>query len=99
MPLLKALPCSYWEKTQQVTKLGTPDILGCLSGMFVALELKNYGENPTELQMFNLKMIYKAKGLSFCMDQSNYQEIIFSLLNDSFKVQRKRSIDNLNSFC
>ena len=98
MPLLKALPNSYWEKTQQVVKLGTPDILGCLAGKFVAIELKDYGEKPTELQVYNLQMILKAKGISFVMDQSNFQEIIFALLNDSNTLLRKKSIDNVNSF-
>lgn len=95
---LEALPSSHWFKIQQVVILGTPDILGCYKGTFVAIELKDGDEKPTELQIYNLQMILKAKGLSFVMNQSNFQEIIFALLNDSNTLLRKKSIDNVNSF-
>lgn len=39
-PKLKALPRSWWLKTQMLATLGIPDYIGCVGGLFVALELK-----------------------------------------------------------
>lgn len=79
-PRLKALPNSWWEKIQQVTIRGTPDILGCVSGVFVALELKMDEKAPIEpLQIHKLKRIEKAGGIALVVYPENWDEVYMQL--------------------
>lgn len=41
LPILKLLPNTWVIKTQMVSALGIPDLIGCCNGRFFALELKN----------------------------------------------------------
>jgi Holliday junction resolvase len=47
---------------------GVPDIVACLNGKFVGLECKAGDNQPTALQVKNLKAIRSAGGLSFCVN-------------------------------
>jgi len=65
---MRTLPRTYAEKIQQVAKRGTPDILACVNGHFVALELKS-GTRPKRagkftLQDWVLEQITHAQGLA-----------------------------------
>lgn len=77
---LRTLPHSWWEKIQQVAIRGTPDILGCLSGLMVALELKKSAkEKPDPLQRFKLVSIHDAGGISLVVNPESWPEC-FELL-------------------
>lgn len=79
-PRLKALKNSWWEKIQQVGVIGTPDILGCVSGIFVALELKKDEKAPIEpLQIHKLKKIEQAGGVAFIVYPENWDEVYAQL--------------------
>lgn len=39
---------------------GIPDILGCYNGSLIAIELKNPGEEPTDLQSIVMEELQKA---------------------------------------
>lgn len=41
---------------------GVPDIIGCISGHFFALELKRDEGKPSKLQEYNIELIKKAGG-------------------------------------
>jgi hypothetical protein len=41
---------------------GVPDYLLCYTGLFIALELKRPGEQPTALQTIELRMVVAAGG-------------------------------------
>lgn len=76
MPHLKALPNTWCVKVQQVGIRGTPDILMCVNGMFVALELKrSSSEEPDQLQTHNLNAINKAKGIGLTVYPENWIEV------------------------
>lgn len=76
MPHLKALPNTWVVKVQQVGIRGTPDILMCVNGMFVALELKrSISEEPDQLQQHNLNAINKAKGIGLTACPENWKDI------------------------
>ena len=47
---------------------GVPDIVACLNGKFVGIECKAGDNQPTALQVKNLKAIRSAGGLSFCVN-------------------------------
>ena len=37
------------------TKVGIPDILACINGYFVGIEVKAQNGKPSELQLYNIK--------------------------------------------
>ena len=63
IPVLKALPQAWVCKIQQVTKRGTPDILMCLGGIFVAIELKSEEGVLDPLQHYNIQRIASCGGI------------------------------------
>lgn len=46
----------------QFTKAGIPDIIACVNGRFVGIEVKASGGKPSELQILNLRKIHNAGG-------------------------------------
>lgn len=45
---------------------GIPDILCCLDGLFIGIEVKQPGKTTTPLQDYHLAQIAKANGYAFC---------------------------------
>lgn len=75
VPFLRKLKHAWFESIQQVGISGSPDILLCIRGKFVALELKNRGEKARPLQQFKLDSIAKAGGISLVADPDNWEKI------------------------
>jgi carbamoylphosphate synthase large subunit len=75
---LKTLDPIWFSKIQQVAIRGIPDILLCLVGNFVALELK-VDSNLTELQKYNLKKITLAGGYAYEVTPKNWKKIFQEL--------------------
>lgn len=44
---------------------GIPDLLCCLRGVFVGIELKQEGEKPSKAQEYQMAKINKAGGIAF----------------------------------
>ena len=61
---LKMVPNLWVVKVQQVAIRGTPDLLICYRGRFVAWELKVGKNQATGLQAFNLERIQDAGGVA-----------------------------------
>lgn len=77
LPKLKALPGSWVEKIQQRAIRGTPDILMCYYGWFLAFELKGTEDDVAdELQKHNLQKIERAGGYSFIVTPENAEETL-----------------------
>ena len=60
---------------------GTPDILACLNGRFIAIEAKAGKNKPTDLQTLNLKRIDDAGGLALVINEENLI-VLEVMLND-----------------
>jgi len=60
---------------------GTPDILACLNGRFIAIEAKAGKNKPTDLQTLNLKRIDEAGGLALVINEENLI-VLEVMLND-----------------
>ena len=69
---------AYFVKTHgdRFSKVGTPDILACVNGHFVAIEVKAENGKPSELQLYHIEQIIKAGGIGY---------IIYPKDFDSFK--------------
>ena len=56
----------YWAGAEY-TKSGIPDILACVNGYFVGIEVKAPNGKPSELQLYNLREIEKAGGFGILL--------------------------------
>ena len=77
---VKYFGCSYSES-------GTPDILACINGYFIAIEVKAQNGKPSELQLVKIAEIRRAGGLGFIAYPSGWEklkDIIDGLLIDKF---------------
>ena len=59
---------------------GIPDIIGCLNGLFFAIECKGKGGTTTALHNRELARIGVAGGLAFVINESNVEDLETLLL-------------------
>lgn len=82
---LKAIPCSYWFSKEAGSIRGISDIIGCINGIFVALEVKRSLEEAkkyssrTALQDKFLADIVKVKGIAYKIYPENEEDILNDL--------------------
>lgn len=72
----------YWGGSH-FTRAGIPDILACVNGRFVAIELKGSSGKPTELQKYNIKKINESNGVGIILypkDFERFKRLILDLL-------------------
>jgi hypothetical protein len=88
-PFLKTLSNTHAESIQQVAIRGTPDKLMCISGKYVAMELKRDGEVPTALQALFLDKVERAGGIALVARPSNWPlvKIILEALANGFQTE------------
>lgn len=55
------------------TKKGVPDLLICLKGRFIALELKAENGKPSELQIYQIYQIKQAGGISLVLYPKDFE--------------------------
>lgn len=72
---LRAMPFVWVEKISQIATRGTPDILGCVRGVFMAIELKRDSGNVTELQKAKLAAVFKAGGVSVVATPTSWPQL------------------------
>lgn len=72
---LREIPNSWWVKIQMVAVCGIPDILGCVNGYFIALELKkSSADKPTALQEWVLSKIHGAGGVAVDVNPESFEQ-------------------------
>ncbi len=69
---MKKLPNLWLLKTQERARKGVPDILACVNGKFVAIELKVRSKEATPLQARVLGQIQSAGGIGFATDPDSW---------------------------
>jgi len=75
LKFLRTLPNTWFVKVQQQTIRGTPDILACCNGHFVALELKRDGTTkPDDLQVYTLAKISASGGVAMVVHPGNLND-------------------------
>lgn len=76
----------------RMTKSGVPDILACVNGYFVAIEVKAQNGKPSELQLYNVRKIRESGGFAYIVYPSGWddlKEILEGLLKDNFSREGK----------
>lgn len=78
---------------------GTPDLLICYRGLFIAIEVKLPGKeyrNPTVLQQEKIKQINAAGGISLVMVSVEQLEQLFDIIDRNYD---KIKVDTFNRKC
>lgn len=55
-------------------RAGIPDLLACVNGRFVAVELKSSTGRPTELQKWNIEKIQESGGIGLVLYPDQFEE-------------------------
>lgn len=99
LPQLKKL--GYFVKIQQASIVGTPDILGTINGVFIAIELKTNEGKASQIQELNLLKVLKAGGIALEVSPKNWAKTYAFLLslkrNYRVKTYRKYLLKSLQS--
>lgn len=89
-----AYSIKYWGGVslngKKYTKNGVPDLLVCIDGCFMGLELKAPTGKASELQKAHLKQIDKAGGLAILLypeDFGKFKELIRCIKSMSIEAQ------------
>lgn len=59
----------------RMTKNGIPDLLCCLGGYFIGIEVKAQNGRPSELQLYNCRKIREAGGFAFIVYPSGFDRL------------------------
>ena len=87
----KAWFIKYWAGAQ-FTKSGVPDILACINGYFVGIEVKAPNGKPSDLQIYNVNVINRRGGYAVILypkDFSLFKQLTNCLNNHDKKGARK----------
>lgn len=57
-------------------KAGVPDIIACLDGHFIAVEVKRPGKKPTAIQLRRIEEIEKTMGRAFWGDADRVLKLL-----------------------
>jgi hypothetical protein len=73
---LKSLPNTWFFKVWGggYQRAGIPDLICCINGIFIAIELKGDNGKPTELQKMNIKNINAAGGIGVILYPKGFKE-------------------------
>lgn len=66
----------------RMTKVGVPDILACVNGYFIGIEVKSETGRPSDLQIYNAKKITESGGIGVIVRPSDFEllkELILAL--------------------
>ncbi len=59
---------------EDINAHGIPDLILCLKGKFVAIELKNEDGKPSALQLYNIEKIKQSGGQAFILRPSEFEK-------------------------
>ena len=59
---------------EDINAHGIPDLILCLRGKFVAIELKNEDGKPSPLQLYNIERIKQSGGQAFILRPSEFEK-------------------------
>lgn len=77
------------------TKSGIPDILACVNGYFVGVEVKAQNGKPSELQLYNIRKIREAGGFAVVLYPSGFDKFKQFILNLNQEIFNRDSIPEI----
>lgn len=79
------------------TRSGIPDLLVCVNGYFLAIEVKAQTGKPSELQLWHRDQIRKAGGLAVIVYPDQWSELK-SLIDDLIDFPHTIDLDDQKIF-
>jgi Holliday junction resolvase len=75
---------AWTVKTISTNKRGTPDVLACLNGRFIAIEVKAKGKmsTVTPIQKYQLDLIDKSGGIAIAADSLEKTKEILDIVQN-----------------
>ena len=72
---------AYFIKTHgdRFSRVGTPDILACVNGHSVAVEVKAENGKPSELQLYHIAQIKKAGGYACVLYPKDFEKFTLDM--------------------
>lgn len=73
----------------RMTKSGIPDILACINGHFVGIEVKSDRGEPSDLQLYNVRAIRRAGGFAFVLYPSGWEwfkDFVYDLNHETWTL-------------
>lgn len=79
---LKTLPNQWNFKVfgNAFQESGIPDIIGCINGRFIGLEIKSSRGKASDLQLYKIDLINKAGGYGTVVSPKNWEEVKSKLI-------------------
>lgn len=74
-----------------IQRKGIPDIIACVNGYFVGIELKAESGKPSELQKWNIEQIRESGGIAGVLYPDKFDEfksMIYAIKNNTFKKRK-----------
>lgn len=81
-------------------KSGIPDLLACVNGIMVAIEIKGSRGTPSELQKLNISRINKSGGIGLFLYPEGFEqfkELLKGVIDCSIHIQELIALKNANS--
>ena len=81
-------------------KSGIPDILCCINGFMVAVEVKASKGRPSELQKLNVRRINKSGGIAVILYPEgfeDFQNLLKGVINCNTHIQELSALKSANS--
>ena len=74
---------AYFIKTHgdRFSKVGTPDIIACINGHFVAVEVKATNGRPSELQKYHINQIKESGGFAVILYPDEFDDFKKTIQN------------------
>lgn len=90
----------YWGGAT-FTKSGIPDILACINGLFVGIELKATNGVLSELQKYQISKIRESNGIAFALYPQNFdkfKKLVEEMLKcNNLAIQELKAINNAHT--
>ena len=80
------------------TRAGVPDILACVRGRFVAIEVKASTGKPSELQLYNVRQIRQAGGIAIVLYPERFDDfkrLISDIETGKYQDWKQYRFDNV----
>lgn len=82
-------------KVELANERGVPDVLCCVDGVFVGIEIKGYGDRITAIQTAQAERIIKAGGECFVVKSlEEFKQILITLCEGESKNGKSNSEGN-----
>ena len=81
-------------------KAGIPDLICCINGIYVEVELKASNGKPTELQEYNIKVTNEANGIGIILYPEGFEQfktIVKGVTGCNFHIQGLTALKAANS--